>query len=1069
MSTNSYAEKSDAEAPALRFLQRLGYQLLTPEQALEARDQRPQAVLLESILARKLRELNRFDYLDTRYEFSEASIQLAVQSLRDIPDEGLVRTNEQVYDLLTLGKSAPETVQGDTKSYTLRYIDWAEPRNNDYHVVPQLLVQGAQHKRWPDLTLFVNGIPFGVIEAKRRDGEHTVEEAIRQHVRNYDYEEGIPRLYHYAQLLLALQPNEVRYGTTGARLDFWSRWREEGQSEASLEAAVQRVRLRKLPGLPPEPADTLPTEQDRQLYCLCRPERLLELINRFTLFDGGVRKVARYQQYFAVRNTLERVRTRNTAGSGEEGAPASRRGGIIWHTQGSGKSLTMVLLAKALALQPDILRPRVVLVTDRRDLDRQIRKTFRQCGKEVAPARSGQHLIELLQDRRADVITAIIDKFDTALRGREFQDPDANIFVLIDESHRSQFGNRHQKMRRLLPLACYIGFTGTPLLKAERSTARRFGGFIDKYTIRQAVQDGAVLPLLYEGRHLSFDINAVPLDRGVDRVTEPLPEYQAQTIKQKHARRVTHLYGSPQVIEEIAHDIARHYTSTWQGTGLKAQLAVTSKRVAVLYHQAFQRLAKTNPALRVNSAVVISPPDRLPAADEDVNVYEEADQTGLVQRFWQETVTAYYPTPEAYEEDVIDKFNSSSDEVELLIVVSKLLTGFDAPRNTVLYLARHLESHTLLQAIARVNRLFTGKQFGYIIDYAHLLGHLDKALTDYDELRGFDEEDLVGTVTNVDDEVEKLPDHHSAVWALFPRELNRPNLDLEALERHLAPADRRDEFRACLSRFARTLQVALSVAVPPPHLNLDYYRQQLSLFTTLWRSVKARYADDQDFREYEASIRKLLYTHVGVVDIHSMGEPINIFEKDAAEQLDPAKSHASKADFIAHNLQRVIFERLDQDPVLYEKFSKLLQDAIDSFHQQRSSEVEYLRQVQELTSLVGQGYDAGIPAVLRHQPEARALFNALKKALSEVAAVAQPVPDQLATVAQQVEQLLRNFLIRDWRRNADVQNQMHNAVEDYLLDHQVELGLAHLAEKDKYDLLDNLWDRTLEVARNNFA
>ena len=299
MSTNSYAEKSDAEAPALRFLQRLGYQLLTPEQAMEARENRPQAVLLENILARKLRELNRFDYLDTRYEFSEASIQLAVQALRDIPDEGLVRTNEQVYDLLTLGKSAPETVQGDTKSYTLRYIDWAEPRNNDYHVVPQLLVQGAQHKRCPDLTLFVNGIPFGVIEAKRRDGQHTVEEGIRQHVRNYDYEEGIPRLYHYAQLLLALQPNEVRYGTTGAKLDFWARWREEGQSEASLEAVVQRVRLRKLPGLPPEPADTLPTEQDRQLYCLCRPERLLELINRFTLFDGGVRKVARYQQYFA--------------------------------------------------------------------------------------------------------------------------------------------------------------------------------------------------------------------------------------------------------------------------------------------------------------------------------------------------------------------------------------------------------------------------------------------------------------------------------------------------------------------------------------------------------------------------------------------------------------------------------------------------------------------------------------------------------------------------------------------------------------------------------------------------
>lgn len=1064
---SSYAEKADAEDPALRMLQRLGYQLLTPEQALAAREHRPQAVLLENILAKKLRELNEFEYLATTYQFSEASIQLAIQALREVPDEGLVRTNEQVYDLLTLGKSAPEAILGDTKSYTMRYVDWADPRNNDYHVVPQLCVQGALHKRWPDLTLFVNGIPFAVIEAKRRDGLYTVEEGIRQHERNYGYEEGIPRLYHYAQLLLATQPNETRYATTGAKLDFWSSWREVGLSESALEAAVQRIRLRKLPGLPPEPADTLPTEQDRQLYCLCRPERLLELTDRYTLFDAGVRKVARYQQYFAVRNTLERVRTRTTP---SDEAPSARRGGIIWHTQGSGKSLTMVLLAKALALQPDIPRARVIIVTDRRDLDRQISKTFRQCGKEVAPARSGQHLVELLYDRRADVITTIIDKFDTALRSRDFQDPDANVFVLIDESHRSQFGNRHQKMRRLLPHACYIGFTGTPLLKAERSTAKRFGGFIDKYTIRQAVQDGAVLPLLYEGRHLSFEINALPLDRGVDRVTEPLPEYHAQNLKQRHARRVTHLYGSPQVVDEIAHDIARHYTSTWQGSGLKAQLAVTSKRVAVLYQQAFQRLAKTNPKLRLNSAVIISPPDRLPSTDEDVNVYEEADQTGLVKRFWDENVTSRFASPEEYETEMIDKFNADTQDVELLIVVSKLLTGFDAPRNTVLYLARHLESHTLLQAIARVNRLFAGKQFGYIIDYAHLLGHLDQALTDYDELKGFDEEDLVGTVTDVDAEVVKLPERHTALWALFPRDVNRQ--DMEALERHLAPADRRDEFRACLSQFARTLQVALSVATAPAHLDLDFYRRELALFNNLWRSVKARYADDQDFREYESSIRKLLFTHVGVVSIEPMGEPIDIFaEKEVdtyLEQSDNPKSRASKADFIAHNLRKVIAERLDQDRVLYEKFSKLLQNAIDDFHQQRATEIEYLRRVQDVRSLVQQGYDTGIPANLRNQPEARALFNALKKTLASISAVAQPTTEQLAQVALEVEQLLRTLIIRDWRRNPDVQNQMHNAVEDYFLDQQVQLGIAHLAEQDKYDLLDNLWDRTLEVARNNY-
>lgn len=365
----------------------------------------------------------------------------------------------------------------------------------------------------------------------------------------------------------------------------------------------------------------------------------------------------------------------------------------------------MVMLSKALALNPAIESPRVIIVTDRISLDKQIYKTFQNCGKNVVKAKSGTDLIELISDKGNEIITTILDKFQTASKQGSFQDTSNNIFVLVDESHRSQYGTANVNMRKILPNACYIGFTGTPLLKKEKSTAKKFGGFIHKYTIDQAVKDGAVLPLLYEGRSAKLNVNKKQIDKGFERLSEALTEDAQKDLKRKFAS-ISKIYESEHVVEEIAHDISLHFCKNWQGSGLKAQLAVPKIDVAIRYQKYFEE--QTNKNLKINTYVVFTPPDSR-VANEDV--WQESSSES--KKYW-DTLVQKFGNQENYENWVIDRFKENTQEVELIIVVSKLLTGFDAPRNSVLYLAKPLHSHNLLQAIARVNRLFEGKEYGIL-------------------------------------------------------------------------------------------------------------------------------------------------------------------------------------------------------------------------------------------------------------------------------------------------------------------------------------------------------------------
>lgn len=1039
----NYSEHNDSQKPAINLLCKLGWSYIAPEETIKQRCGLLSNVILEDILAERLSTINTFEYKDREYPFSNSNIQSAINVLKNIPEESLVKTNENIHDLLTLGKSFNETIQGDRKAYTMKFIDWENPENNVYHITDEFVVEGIKEKRRPDIVLFINGIPFIVIENKRRDKNASLTEAISQHIRNQKREEGIPKLYHYAKLLLAVQPNEVNYGAVGTPEKFWAVWKEDNEKE------VQKIINSTKNGIKKE--DREATLQDKSLLSLCSIERILEFVYKYLVYDGPNIKVPRYQQYFAVQNTIDRVKEIDTNNK--------RKGGVIWHTTGSGKSLTMVMISKTLALDKEIPSPRIIVVTDRIDLDNQIYKTFRNCGKSVEKAKSGSDLIELLQDKGNEIITTIIDKFQTATKNTSFIDNSENIFVLVDESHRSQYGTAHINMKRVLPNACYIGFTGTPLMKNEKSTARKFGGFIHKYTIDQAVKDGAVLPLLYEGRSAQLSVNKQQIDKGFQRLSSNLNEEAQKDLKKKFAS-ISRIYESEQVVNEIAYDISKHYTQNWQGGVFKAQLAVPRIETAIRYQKYFEE--QTDPELKINTAVVFTPPD---SRQDYEDVWKET--TNEAKKYWA-SLMEKYNGQEEYERYIINKFQDEGTEVELIIVVSKLLTGFDAPRNTILYLAKPLHSHNLLQAIARVNRLFSGKEHGHIIDYVGILGKLDEALTSYAAFEDFDEEDLTNTIVDVSDEIRKVPVHHANVWDCFKEVYNKK--DIEALERHLAQKDLRDDFYEALSQFARTLQTALAsneFYIEFSEEQIEFYKQELKMFVKLRVSLQNRYAEVVSYKEYEPRVKKLLDTYVQADDVIVITKELNIFDKQMVNEAieEYGKTPASKADFIAHKMKKVITENMEKDEAFYKKFSQLLEDAIKSFQENRISEAEYLKAILNIRDQFEKGYLEDIPQTLLNKPEARAFFGVLSEVFENSFGkeIAIQQKDVLANIGIDISKIIEKLIIRDWKKNIDVIKEMENEVEDYLMAHRKSLGVDIT-----FDDLDIILDKCLKVAKNNF-
>ncbi|WP_186394105.1 type I restriction endonuclease subunit R [Stappia sp. TSB10GB4] len=1095
------AEKHQSQIPALQLLVALGFTPLSQVEALRLRGGRLRNVVLDDVLAEQLMRINRFTHRGREYAFDLEDAHEAIRRLKPTPDrlKGLRGTNKDIYDTLVLGTTITKSIDGDSKSYSFRYIDWERPENNAFHVTAEFAVErtaSSQTKRC-DIVAFVNGIPVLVIENKRPT--ESLRRAESQLI-GYQSEDMIPQLFHFAQLLMTMNRTEARYATVGTPPKFWQAWREEDDPQDALAALARDAAAGSVPDAvtfeelvtESDPADLIAaankplgfaeeqavfsgpmatardhfaalraegervvTEQDRTLYSLCRPERLLDLIRRFTVFDGGTRKVARHQQFFGIRRAVETVRQHDPGGI--------RKGGVIWHTQGSGKSLTMVMLGRALALERSIVNPRILIVTDRDDLDKQIKDTFKSCDLEPVRATSGAHLLELVRNK-APLITTIINKFDTALKNSQEADDDPNIFVLVDESHRTQtgrYGGHSQfaaKMRRLLPKACYLGFTGTPLLKKEKNTLSTFGRLIHRYAIDEAVADGAVVPLLYEGRLVEQQVSGNVIDRWFEKISEGLTGSQKADLKRKFSR-MDALAKTDQAIRAKAFDISEHYRQHWQGTGFKAQLVAPSKAAAVRFKQVLDEIG------HVTSAIVISPPDEN-EGNEDI----DQESKDLVRGFWSKMM-ARYKTEDEYNRQIIEAFKGSGDP-EILIVVSKLLTGFDAPRNTVLYVCKSLKEHNLLQAIARVNRLYeddgTEKQFGFILDYEGLLGELDSALTTYSAFEGYEAADLAGTVHDVREEIRKLPQLHDQLWDLFKPVRNKK--DMEQFEQHLADEALRHEFYARLKAFSRCLHISLSsdkLFDVFDEAKVDALKRDWKQFSELKRSVQLRYQETVDVREFEPKIQKLLDDHVVAMPAETIIEMVNINDPDALRAVveDTGVSEASRADRIASATRRTITEKMDEDPTFYKQFSELLEETIRAYRQKRLSEREYLNSVVDLASKVARK-DRGrdVPESIRGDEDAQALFGILDGQLKTEGD--EPVAgDDAAAIAQQIIVIIKSHLIVDIWSNEVAQNNLRNAIDDYFFDVlRDERGVDLPVE-----VLDDLELKIMDLARARFT
>ncbi|MBO9463948.1 type I restriction endonuclease subunit R [Tropicibacter sp. R15_0] len=1069
--TFNAAEKHQSQVPALQLLVALGFTPLSQEEALRLRGGRLRNVVLDDVLADQLMRINRFTHRGREYSFDLEDAHEAMRRLKPTPDrlKGLRGTNQDIYDTLVLGTTLTKSIDGDSKSYSFRYIDWDRPENNVFHVTAEFSVErtaSSQTKRC-DIVAFVNGIPILVIENKRPT--ESLKKADSQLI-GYQNEDNIPQLFHFAQLLVSMNRNSARYATVGTKSKFWADWRDEEDTDEAIAPFANRVLAAAekdsifsgdfvgarvyFDSMEAE-GDRAVTVQDRTVHALCRPDRLLDLIRRFTVFDGGVRKVARHQQFFGIRRAVETVKQHDISGA--------RKGGVIWHTQGSGKSLTMVMLGRSLALERSIENPRIIIVTDRDDLDKQIKDTFKSCDLEPVRATSGSHLLELVQNK-APLVTTIINKFDTALKHSKLADGDPNIFVLVDESHRTQtgrYGGHSQfaaKMRRLLPKACYLGFTGTPLLKKEKNTLSTFGRLIHRYAIDEAVADGAVVPLLYEGRLVEQQVSGAVIDRWFDKISEGLTENQKRDLKRKFSR-MDALAKTDQAIRAKAFDISEHYRQHWQGTGFKAQLVAPSKAAAVRFKEVLDEIG------HVSSAIVISPPD-----ENEGNEEVDQESKDLVRKFWSKLM-ARYKTEDEYNRQIIDAFKGSGDP-EILIVVSKLLTGFDAPRNTVLYVCKSLKEHNLLQAIARVNRLYedggTEKQFGFIVDYEGLLGELDGALTTYSAFEGYEAADLAGTVHDVREEIRKLPQLQDQLWDLFKPVRNKK--DMEQFEQHLADEVLRHEFYARLKAFSRCLHISLSsdkLFDVFDEARIDALKRDWKQFSELKRSVQLRYQETVDVREFEPKIQKLLDDHVVAMPAETIIEVVNINDPDALKAVveETGVSEASKADRIASATRRAITEKMDEDPTFYKQFSELLEETILAYREKRLSEREYLNSVVDLASKVARK-DRGrdVPESIRGDEDAQAFFGVLVGQLKTKGDVSV-TGVEVAAIAQQIIDIIKSHLIVDIWSNEVAQNNLRNAIDDYFFD-------VLRDEKDidlPVEVLDDLELKIMDLARARFA
>jgi type I restriction enzyme R subunit len=912
----------------------------------------------------------------------------------------LVEINAELTERLLLGTTV-DGIEGwdHGRDRTVQFIDWEHPERNDFLVVNQFRVDepGGQGHRYvaPDLVLFVNGIPLVVIEAKSPAIVSPVAKAIEQlrryaNQRGSDRPEGNERLFHTNQLVIATCFERAVVGTFTSEPEHFAEWKTtEPTPEDEVKAALRVGEL---------------SSQQRLVAGMLAPERLLDLIRHFTLFMPAgtktVKVVARYQQYRAVRRAIARLETGKTrAEDGEH----DRRGGIVWHTQGSGKSLTMVFLVRAMRTHRDLVRFKVVVVTDRTDLQTQLGRTAELTGETIRTGTSVAKVKDLLTTPGKALIFAMIQKYrnpqarkdaDAEARSLGVLDTSEDVVVLVDEAHRSQSSALHAGLRAALPNCALIGFTGTPIIMGNKKyTHTVFGEYLDEYTIRQSEKDGATVPILYEGRTTKAAVrDATDLDELFEDMFAEQSSEEVEAIKKRWATR-GNVLEAPRMIEAKARDMLWHYLDAVLPNGFKAQVVAHSRVAAVRYREAF-RAARDAVLAELDS---LDPDLRTPAARERV----EQRTTKLARRVrawpYRDVLARleFVPvisgeqndpddwaqwTDKSRQDAVIAEFKKplplgndadpeQTSQVAFLIVKSMLLTGFDAPIEQVLYLDRRIKEAELLQAVARVNRTASQKQAGYVVDYFGVAEHLKVALAAYSA------DDIEGALTSIADEVPLLAERHQRLRNLFlQRGIDQfdTQADQDACVEALADERLRAAFEAALKLFTASLEIVL------PRPEALPYVPAAKLFGAIAFAARRRYRDGLDFDVslYGAKVRRLIDDHVETLGIEQKIPPVSITAADFDTKVAELRSDRAKASEMEHAIRYHLREHLDEDPEHYGRLSERLDEILTELGEQWEQLALALGDLLPEVRAGRQADDSGMDAVTE------AFYDLLKRELA---------------------------------------------------------------------------------------
>lgn len=1037
-----FNERPECQDKLIAFLQRLGYTYVSRSEAEQKRGNLTNVVFTDELI--RFLSKQTYRYLGYEFLFSGESIRKAVNALDASLLQGLSMASKEIYNLLTLGISLEQDVAIDKdaparQSFDLSYIDFEHPANNIWQVTEEFSVErpNGQYAR-PDVVLMVNGIPLVVIECKKSSID--VKEGVLQNVRNMtpDY---IPHLFKYAQLVMAMNLNKVVYGTCGTTPDYFVEWREE---DIDWQKSVcERCSV-----------DGNTTEQDRVCASMLSPARLLTLIRDYILYDSNIKKIARPQQFFAVENTLKRIN-----GSDD----STSQGGVIWHTQGSGKSLTMVMLVRKIQYTKANENPRFVIVTDRVNLDKQIRDNF--ANSQMAPVRAatGKGLKSILEDKGNIVATTLINKFETVCRNRYLSLDSDRFYILVDEAHRSQYSMMYNYMREVLPNATMIAFTGTPLIATQKkNTYKRFGAPIHSYTMKRAIEDKIIVPLVYEGRKVIQNDPSDTIDVFFNSLTANLDADTKKQLKEKFSR-FSKLAEASSRINLIAFDIYDHFVNYCLPKGLKAMIVCSSRATAVDMYNVLVGL----PDCKINPRVVITFGDKREGDDDD------ATPTAIkkINDYYEKRVRPLFgDNVEKYDDSVCSDFKNPEGDVNVLIVKDKLLTGFDAPVAGVLYVDKSLKEHNLLQAIARVNRIYKGKDFGLIVDYWGIFSKLKSALDLYDdaesEMNKFDPTDIEDAVLGPVDEKNKLAEAHQQLWALFKGIAhNAPSaVWQDALEDQIT----RNDFYDRLKRFANLLNGALtirSVFVEVGMQQIERYRLDYLFFNKLRRAVIERYDNVIDASRYESGIKNLLDTFVNASEVKIQVEPIYIGDEAAmAKLLEASDSNDAKADKIRTRIESELKQIRYDDPLKYEEFSTKIKKTLADYYQSRDAD-KYLASMEVMADDFRHGrMKKDYPMSIASDGDAKAFYGSI---ITIVRAkmpmkITIDVEEAIAESSVAIKQIVSEKAKRDWKHNEVVHKQIRSALDDCLFDLFDKIGVV--IDGSNLDILDLTIDEIMQVA-----